>query len=268
MKNGKLFGLGSNDAGASLVGLIATFLYYETIKESPFNLIVVASAEEEIFGENGLSSVISTHLSQVDFAIVGEPTGMHIAVAEKGLIVIDGYAKGKSGHAARKDGINAIDVALKDALWINSYEFPKISPILGYTLMTVTQIEAGYQHNVIPDICHFVVDVRVNDNYTLLEVLDIIKENTKSQMVPRSIKWHPSHIDTGHPIIQRAKSIGMKAFGSPTLSDQVHLSGIPSVKIGIGDSKRSHTPDEFIYIDELNQGILKYIHLLKDLDLS
>jgi acetylornithine deacetylase len=260
--DGKLYGLGTNDAGASLVGLISTFLYFEERKQNPFNLLLVASAEEEIFGEYGIGCLVDSSLPQIDLGIVGEPTGMQMAVAEKGLLVIDGYVKGVAGHAARKDGVNAINLALIDIAWLNSYEFIKQSSTLGNTLMTVTQIEAGHQHNVIPDACHFVVDVRVNDRYTLEEVLKIIRDHTEADMRPRSIKWHPSGIDVNHPIVQKGISIGMKIYGSPTLSDQVHLSGIPSVKIGIGESVRSHTPDEYIFIEELNNGIIKYIELL------
>lgn len=260
--DGKLFGLGANDAGASLVGLISTFLFFENRKHKPFNLLLVASAEEEIFGAHGIGCLIESDLPAVDFGIVGEPTGMHLAVAEKGLLVIDGYVKGVSGHAARKDGVNAIDLAINDISWLNSFEFSKKSNTLGNTLMTVTQIESGYQHNVIPDACHFVVDVRVNDRYTLEEVLNIIRDHTEADMRPRSIKWHPSGIDINHPIVQKGISIGMNTYGSPTLSDQVHLHGIPSVKIGIGESIRSHTPDEYVLIDELNNGITKYIELL------
>ena len=260
-----LFGLGSNDAGASLVSLIATFIYFYE-KELPINLMLIASAEEEIFGSNGVSSVLASLDFEPSLGIIGEPTQMKMAVAEKGLIVIDGMAKGEAGHVAYQHGINAIYEAMKDIKWISSYEFDKVSDTLGEVMISVTQIEGGRQHNIIPDKCNFVVDVRVNDMYSLEQVFTIIDNNCKSEMKARSFKWHPSRIDLDHPIVQRGLSIGLDYYGSSTLSDQVHFK-CPTLKIGPGESLRSHTADEYVKLGEIRDGISTYISLLEGLSL-
>jgi len=258
--DGKLFGLGSNDAGGPLVALIATFLHYYDQPDLKYNLIMVITAEEEISGVNGMES-IWPFLPPIDFAIVGEPTLCQMATAEKGLMVLDCVAKGKSGHAAREEGVNAIYEAIKDIEWIQNYKFPKVSSTLGEMKMSVTIINAGRQHNVVPAECTFTIDVRVTDSYTLEEALDVIKKNVKSHVTPRSLRMRPSGIANDHPIVMSAKKLGLELYGSPTTSDQA-LIPVPSVKIGPGDSARSHSADEFIYVDEIRQGIETYIKLL------
>ncbi len=265
VEDGRLYGLGSNDAGGPLVALLATFLHFYTRKDLPFNLIFAATAEEEISGRNGIELLLP-HLPRLDLAIVGEPTGMDMAVAEKGLMVLDCTARGIAGHAAREEGVNAIYEALRDIEWFRTYIFPKVSETLGKVKMTVSVIQAGTQHNVVPDTCNFVVDVRATDAYTLAETLDIIRENVQSEVTPRSVRLHPSGISLHHPIVQRGISLGMKPYGSPTLSDQA-LIPYPSIKIGPGDSARSHTADEFIYVEEIQNGVEKYIALLEGLHL-
>ena len=261
--DGKLFGLGSNDAGGSLVSLIATFLHYYDQSDLRYNLVMAATAEEEISGINGIESIWHS-LSPVDFAIVGEPTRCQMATAEKGLMVLDCIAEGKSGHAAREEGVNAIYQAIKDIDWIRNYEFPKISSTLGKMKMTVTIMNAGRQHNVIPAECAFTIDVRVTDSYTLEETLEVIKENIMSKVIPRSMRMRPSGIAEDHPIVKSARKLGLELYGSPTTSDQA-LIPVPSVKIGPGDSARSHSADEFIYVDEIRRGIETYIKLLDNL---
>lgn len=261
--DGRLYGLGSNDAGGPLVALISTFLHYYDQRDLKYNLILAATAEEEISGMNGIESIWPS-LSPIDFAIVGEPTLCQMATAEKGLMVLDCVAKGKSGHAARNEGVNAIYEALKDIDWIRNYRFPKVSPTLGEMKMTVTIINAGRQHNVVPAECTFTIDVRVTDSYTLEETLDIIRANVKSEVTPRSLRMRPSGIAIDHPLVLSAKKIGLELYGSPTTSDQA-LIPVPSVKIGPGDSARSHSADEFIYVDEIRQGIETYIKLLDNL---
>jgi acetylornithine deacetylase len=258
-KDGKLFGLGSNDAGGALVSLTMTFLHFYN-EELPYNLILVASAEEEISGSGGIESILSA-LPTCELAIVGEPTEMHMAVAEKGLMVLDCYAKGESGHAARDIGINAIYESLSDIEWFRTYQFDKISKHLGPVKMTVTQINSGTQHNVIPDSCHFVVDVRSTDSYSNAELLKIISDHVKCEVTPRSTRLSPSNFPTDHPISVVADQLGIKKFGSPTLSDQA-LILFPSFKMGPGKSERSHTADEFIYLKEMKEGIAGYIQLL------
>ncbi|MCA0364057.1 MAG: M20 family metallo-hydrolase [Bacteroidetes bacterium] len=259
--DGKLFGLGSNDAGGPLVSLLATFLYFNEKENLPFNLIFGASAEEEISGKNGVELLL-TDLPKIALAIVGEPTLMDMAIAEKGLMVLDCTAKGVAGHAARDEGKNAIYKAMNDIEWFGTFDFPKTSATLGPIKMSVTQINAGTQHNVVPDVCNFVVDVRATDSYTLEETLAIIKENVNCEVVPRSIRLRPSGISTDHPIVKRGLELGMKPYGSPTLSDQA-LMPFTSIKIGPGDSARSHTADEFIYVDEIKKGIEGYVGLLE-----
>lgn len=255
----KLYGLGSNDAGGCLMALLATFLQLHA-STTKFNLIFAASAEEEVSGKNGIASIVND-LGDIDFALVGEPTLMNIAIAEKGLMVIDASAKGQAGHAAREEGDNAILKALDDIQWIHNYEFPKISPWLGKVKCSVTQINAGTQHNVVPDNCDFVIDVRTTDAYTNEEVFLFLQANTQSELNVRSFRLQPSGINEAHAIIQAGKNIGMECYGSPTLSDQALLP-FPSIKIGPGDSGRSHTADEYIHLSEIYQGIDRYVQLL------
>ena len=260
----QLFGLGSNDAGASLVCLIATFVaFYEQIL--PFNLVLAATAEEEISGMGGIESILkSPDFPTISWAIVGEPTDCQLAIAEKGLMVIDAKAHGKAGHAARKEGINAIYIALEDIEKIKSFEFPKISTLLGPVSCTVTVINAGKQHNVIPDVCDYTIDCRVNECYGLEEILAQLQGMLQATLTPRSIRLQSSKIPEGHPILTAAATMGLPTFGSPTLSDQA-LMAFPSVKIGPGHSGRSHTADEFIYLHEIKQGIETYKQLLTHL---
>ncbi|MFZ6013717.1 MAG: M20 family metallo-hydrolase, partial [Bacteroidota bacterium] len=258
--DGKLFGLGSNDAGGPLVSLMVTFLHFYSQQNLKYNFVMAATAEEEISGTGGIESIWSL-LPPIDFAIVGEPTLCQMAVAEKGLMVLDCVAKGRSGHAAREEGLNAIYEALKDIEWLKSYKFPKVSTTLNEVKMTVTVINAGKQHNVVPAECHFTVDVRVTDMYTLEEVLDIIQHNVKSQVTPRSLRMRSSGIALDHPLVKAANEMNLTLYGSPTTSDQA-LIPVPSVKIGPGDSARSHTADEFIYIEEIVKGVDTYITLL------
>jgi len=262
--DGKLYGLGSNDAGGPLVSLMATFLHFYNSENLNYNLVMVASAEEEISGTNGIEN-IWPQIGHIDFAIVGEPTLCQMATAEKGLIVLDCVAKGKPGHAAREEGINSIYLAMDDIEWLRTYKFPKVSASLGEMKMTVTVINAGKQHNVVPAECTFTVDVRVTDSYTLEETLDIIKQNVKSDVTPRSLRMRPSGIDGDHALIKVAKEMNLNLYGSPTTSDQA-LIPVPSVKIGPGDSARSHSADEFIFVDEIRQGIETYITLLDKLN--
>ena len=258
--DGKLFGLGSNDAGGCLVSLIGTFLHYYDKQDLKYNFVIAATAEEEISGLHGLEFVVPK-LGELEFAIVGEPTQMHLAIAEKGLMVLECKAPGKSGHAAREEGENAIYNAIKDINWFQTYRFEKESEMFGPIKMSVTMINAGTQHNVVPSSCDFVVDVRITDAYTNEEVLDIIHENTISEIHPRSTRLKPSCIDKKHPIVQAGIALGRETYGSPTTSDQALLS-IPSLKLGPGDSARSHTADEFIYVKEIEEGIPLYIKML------
>lgn len=265
LEGDQLFGLGSNDAGASLVGLLATFRYYYEQK-LPFNLIFAASAEEEISGPNGIAALLPL-LGPIDAALVGEPTQMNMAIAEKGLMVIDGTSKGKSGHAAREEGINALYLAVEDIQKIKSYVFTDNSPLLGPTKATVTQIEAGSQHNVVPDRCRFVIDVRTNELYSNQRAFDLLNDLTQSELKARSFRLNSSSIPADHPLVRSGKKLNKVSFGSPTLSDQALLP-FPSLKMGIGDSARSHTADEFIYLSELNAGIKDYIQLIAGLEWS
>ena len=260
MEGDKLFGLGSNDAGGALVCLIGIFLKYYDLKNLDYNLILLASSEEEISGKNGVESVLED-LGKVDFGIIGEPTGMEMAIAEKGLMVLDCIAKGKSGHAARDSGGNAIYIALDDIAWIKKYRFSLISKILGPVKMTATMIESGSQHNVIPDLCKFVVDVRNTDSYSNEEVLQIVKDSLKSKVTARSTRLQPSTISGDHILVKTAKSLGINTFGSDTLSDQA-LMKFPTIKMGPGDSRRSHTADEYIYLNEIREGIEIYKRVL------
>ena len=263
VSEGKLFGLGSNDAGGSLVSLLATFTYFYERNDLNYNIVMVASAEEESSGLNGLNSMLQI-IPPIDFAIIGEPTLMQLAIAEKGLLVLDCEAKGTSGHAAHGIGDNAIYKAIEDIQWFQNFEFPKHSEMLGKVKMTVTQINAGNQHNVIPATCNFVVDVRVTDAYSNQEVLEIVQSNVKSEVKARSLRLNSSSIPQDHPIVKAGIKLGRKTYGSPTLSDQAILSG-PSLKLGPGDSFRSHTADEFIYVNEVEEGIELYIKILKEI---
>jgi acetylornithine deacetylase/succinyl-diaminopimelate desuccinylase-like protein len=261
--DGKLFGLGSSDAGGPLVSLIATFLHFYEQQDLKYNLVLAATAEEEISGVHGIESIWSS-LPKIDFAIVGEPTQCEMAVAEKGLVVLDCVAKGKSGHAAREEGVNAIYEALHDIEWFRTFQFPKVSDTLGKVKMTVTVIQAGSQHNVVPAECKFTVDVRVTDAYTLEEALEIIRKNVTCEVTPRSLRLRSSGIAADHALVKAADKLGIKKYGSPTTSDQA-LIPVTSVKIGPGDSARSHSADEFIFIDEIGKGIQTYIALIENL---
>lgn len=260
--NGKLYGLGSNDAGGSLVCLFQTFCRL-TRKEQPYNLIFLASCEEEVSGKNGIESVLPK-LPPIALGIVGEPTEMQPAIAEKGLMVLDVTAHGKAGHAAREEGDNAIYHALTDIEWFRTYRFERVSPLLGPVKMSVTQINAGTQHNVIPDRCLFVVDIRSNELYTNEELFSLISQHVSSEVTARSFRLNSSHIDASHPVVRRAVELGRTPYGSPTLSDQA-LMPFPSVKIGPGKSSRSHTANEYILIRELEEALDLYYELLDGL---
>ena len=261
VESGKLYGLGSNDAGGSLVSLIATFTHFHTFKNLNYNLVIVASAEEESSGKAGLNSMLSI-IPKIDVAIVGEPTLMQLAVSEKGLVVFDAVVKGTPGHAAHPNPDNAIYNSIQVLEWFKDFEFDKISDFLGPVKMTVTQINAGKQHNAIPAGVELVVDVRVNDQYSNSEIAEILQKQAPcDSMIPRSLRLNSSSIPLAHPLVQAGIEMGRKTYGSPTLSDQSVLS-CPSLKLGPGDSTRSHTADEFIFIDEIKEGISLYIQLL------
>jgi acetylornithine deacetylase len=260
IEDGKLYGLGSNDAGGSLVCLLSAFNYFYD-KELPYNLLIAATAEEEISGKNGIELLIP-EFPELDLAIVGEPTLLKMAVAEKGLLVVDAVVKGKAGHAARNEGENAIYKALDDLNLVKKFSFKKSSAYLGENKVTATIIQAGSQHNVVPDTCTYTLDVRVTDAYTLEEALTELKEVLIADLQPRSLRLKSSAIDSNHPILLAGKKLGLECYGSPTLSDQA-LIPYPSIKIGPGDSARSHTPDEFIHVQEVREGIKLYIDLLQ-----
>ncbi len=262
VEDGKLFGLGSNDAGGCLVSLISTFIHFYE-QELPYNLVLAATAEEENSGRGGVESILS-EMGKLDYGIIGEPTEMHMAVAEKGLMVLDCKARGIAGHAARDIGKNAIYEALQDIEWFRSYQYPRTSEYLGPIKMSVTQIQSGYQHNVIPDTCDFVVDVRTTDAYTNEEVLELVQEHVDCEVVARSTRLRPSHMPEDSPVRKAGETLGIKVFGSPTTSDQAVIP-IPTIKMGPGRSERSHTPDEFIYLKEIEDGIEGYIRLLEAL---
>lgn len=257
-----LYGLGANDCGG---GLVATLQAYRIMvnQRRRYNLLWVCSAEEEVSGANGFSRVLPL-LPSVDVAIVGEPTGMQPATAEKGLMVVDGYAHGVSGHAARNEGVNAIYEALDDLVWLRDYKFRKVSPLLGPTKMTVTVVESGTQHNVVPDSLHFVLDVRTNEYYQNEYLFEFLRKHMrKCELKPRSFRLHSSSISHDHPLVKRCIDMGMTPFGSPTLSDQA-LMPFPSLKLGPGESSRSHSADEFIRISEIRAAIETYIALLNN----
>ena len=261
IKDGKLIGLGSNDAGASLVSLMAVFQYFYKESNLSHNLILALTAEEENSGINGIRAILP-ELGKIDLAIVGEPTGMKMAIAEKGLMVLRCQAIGRSGHAARDTGENAITKAIDDIVWINGHTFSPVSPLLGPAKMTVTMIKAGTQHNVIPDRCEFTIDIRSTDNCNNEMILDVLKHNLRSDFADPSLNLRPSSIPLNHGLVETAISLGIETFGSPTLSDQTYISA-PSVKMGPGQSERSHTADEFVYLSEIEEGIEKYIELLE-----
>jgi acetylornithine deacetylase len=256
----RLWGLGSNDAGASVVSLAAAFRHFYERRDLKYNLVLAIVAEEEISGQGGIRSILP-EMGALDFAIVGEPTGMQLAIAEKGLMVLDCTSHGRSGHAARNEGDNAIYRAVKDIEWFRTFAFPRVSDLFGEVKMSVTMISAGTQHNVVPAECRFAVDCRVTEKYTNEEVLEIVRRHVKCDVTPRSMHLRSSCIDTSHPIVQAGKDLGLNTFGSPTTSDQVTLD-IPSVKIGPGQSARSHSADEYVELSEIEQGIETYIKLL------
>ena len=260
-----LYGLGSNDCGG---GLVATLQAYRVMLHRPrtYNILWVCSAEEEVSGKDGFSRVLPK-LPPISVAIVGEPTGMQPATAEKGLMVVDGYADGKSGHAARNEGVNAIYEALDDLVWLRDYRFRKESELLGCTKMTVTVVEAGTQHNVVPDLLHFIIDVRTNEYYQNEYLFEFLKKHMKKcELKARSFRLHSSHIPNEHPLVQHCLQEGLTPFGSPTLSDQA-LMPFPSLKLGPGQSARSHSADEYIKISEIAEAIETYIRLLDGLNL-
>lgn len=263
-EDGKLYGLGSNDAGASVVSLLQVFRQLSA-KEQNYNLIYLASCEEEISGKNGIESVLPG-LPPISLGIVGEPTEMQPAIAEKGLMVLDVTAYGKAGHAARDGGENAIYKILEDIIWFRDFRFEKESPLLGPVRMSVTQINAGTQHNVIPDKCTLVVDVRSNELYSNEEIFEIVKSSIKSEVNARSFRLNSSQITENHPFVKKAVELGRTPFGSPTLSDQALMS-FPTVKIGPGKSLRSHTADEYVMISEIEEAIGLYINILDGLAL-
>ncbi len=259
VEDGVLYGLGSNDCGGGLCSLLQIFRML-TEKPQSYNLIYLASAEEEVSGKDGITRALPL-LPHIDLAIVGEPTGMNPAVAEKGLMVLDVIAHGKSGHAARNEGVNAIYEALDDMCWIRDYKFEKVSEFLGPTKMTLTVVNAGTQHNVIPDKCTMLVDIRTNEFYDNEEVYEFIRQHLKSEVKAHSFRLKSSRIDPEHPLIRKCVAMGMKPFGSPTLSDQA-LMHFPSFKLGPGESSRSHSANEFIRISEIRDAIAKYETLL------
>lgn len=262
--DGKIYGLGSNDDGGSLVSLLAC--YRELIrKNQPFRLIFSATAEEEVSGKGGLD-LIQPLLGEIAFGVIGEPTGMRMAVAERGLMVLDCCSEGVSGHAARNEGVNAIYKAMEDIEWFRTHRFERVSDYLGEVRMSVTQIEAGTQHNVVPDSCRFVVDVRPNGMYSNPELLALIKESVSCRVKERSTRIGSSHIDASHPAVVRGRELGLESFGSPTTSNQALVS-FPTLKIGPGDSARSHTADEYICIDEMVRATEIYFRLLDGLSL-
>ncbi len=262
VEDDKLFGLGSNDAGGALVSLIATFTYFYANENLPYNIVIVASAEEESSGKNGLNSVLK-HLPTLDCAIIGEPTLMQLAIAEKGLLVLDIVVKGTASHAAHNNPDNPIYNAMPVIDWFKTYPFEKISEVLGPVKMTVTQVTAGKQHNVVPAECHLVVDIRVNDCYTNTEILEVVKANVAAEVMPRSMHLNASSIPILHELVQAGIALGRTTYGSPTLSDQSVLY-CQSLKLGPGESLRSHSADEFIYLYEIEEGIELYIKILTD----
>lgn len=261
VEDGKLYGLGSNDAGGCLVSLMATFTYFYQKPNLNYNLVIVASAEEESSGKNGLNSMLSI-LPKIDVAIVGEPTLMQLAIAEKGLVVFDVKVKGTPSHAAHPNGDNPIYNTINVLEWFRDFKFEKTSETLGDVKMTVTQINAGKQHNAVPPAVDLVIDVRVNDAYSNQEIAALLEKEAPCELTPRSLRLNSSSIPLEHPLVQSGIALGRTTYGSPTLSDQAALN-CPSLKLGPGDSRRSHTADEFIYLSEIEQGVEIYIELLE-----
>ena len=267
IEDGKLYGLGSNDAGGCLVSLIATFLHFHPKSDLAYNVMLAATAEEEISGSGGVELIIP-HLPPIDCALVGEPTKLDLAVAERGLMVLDCVAQGQAGHAARNEGINALELALDDIQWIRNHQFAHVSDFLGACKMTVTVIETPNKaHNVIPAECKFVVDVRVNELYSFEEILEEIRSNISATITPRSFRLRSTSIATDHPLVQGGIKMGRNPYGSPTTSDKA-LMPFPALKTGPGDSARSHSANEYIYVDEIRGGIEHYIHLIEHLQQS
>ncbi|WP_259158907.1 M20 family metallo-hydrolase [Candidatus Karelsulcia muelleri] len=261
----QIIGLGSNDAGGSVVSLIATFIYINSLPKFKYKLILIISAEEEIRATRGVESILC-NLGKINLGIIGEPTNMQMAIAEKGLIVLDCLSIGTTGHAARFEGINALYLAIDDIIWLKNYVFKKKSDLLGNIKLTVTKIQCGIQRNVIPDTCYFTVDIRTNEIYSHEYILNKIKKNIKSKIISSSYRLKSSYIDPNHNIVKTAKNLNIKIFGSPTLSDQ-SVMNFTTVKLGVGDSSRSHTPNEYILISEIENGIDLYINLLLLLNL-
>lgn len=266
---GNIYGLGSNDAGGSLVSLVALFSRFSDTQNLPFNLLLALTAEEETMGERGMRAMLAELKSlniTVDMAIVGEPTSMQAAVGERGLVVLDGITKGKSGHAARNEGVNALYLALEDIERLRNYNFEHSSGVLGEIKLSVTQIEAGTQHNIVPDSCHYVVDVRTTDAYSNEQTVTLLQQAVlHSELKPRSTRVRASAITPSHPLVKAAMAAGCSCFISPTTSDRAIMQGIPALKIGVGESSRSHTADEFVKIEEIEQGIACYCSILEKL---
>ena len=270
VNDGKLFGLGSNDAGGALVSLLATFLHFFNEESLKYNLVFAATAEEEISGHEGIEALLkhdsfSNQIGNkgISFALVGEPTQMRMAIAEKGLLVLDCLSEGIAGHAAREEGDNVIYKAIKDIEWFRNYSFPKVSELLGPMKMSITVINTDNKaHNVVPAQCSFVADIRINELYSFEEVLETIRKNVSSSVTPRSLRMRSSSIPVSHPIVEAGKKLNLQSYGSPTTSDQA-LMPFPALKIGPGDSARSHTADEYIYMDEIKSGIETYINMLE-----
>ena len=263
-EEGRIYGLGSNDAGASVVSLIAAYRYME-MQELPYNMLLAISAEEEVMGEHGMRALLP-ELGKVDMALVGEPTGMQAAVGERGLVVMDCTAHGVRGHAARNEGVNALYKAMEDIERIRGYRFERTSPLLGDIKMTVTQISAGTQHNVIPDECRFVIDIRTTDAYSNEDTVAIVQQLLESDAKERSTRVHASAIYAEHPLVKAATAIGRETFVSPTTSDMALMHGIPSLKMGVGQSARSHGADEYVMESEIEEGIKVYIEFLRELN--
>ena len=261
-KDGKLYGLGSNDAGGCLVSLIATFLHFYEQENTAHNVVFAASAEEEISGVNGIELVLP-YLGKIDFGIVGEPTKLEMAVAERGLMVIDCTATGRAGHAARNEGENALYKALDDIAWIRNHQFENVSELLDESRLTVTVMDTdNKQHNVVPAHCKFVIDARVNELYSFEEILETLGQNLSSTIKPRSLRMRSTSIPLDHALVKAGVQLGKGYYGSPTTSDKA-LMPFPTLKMGPGDSARSHTSDEFIYLKEIEEGIETYINLLE-----
>ena len=268
IEDGKLYGLGSNDAGASLVALLTIFCNNYDTSDAPYNLLLALTAEEENMGERGMRSFLP-HLAdegiKVDMVLVGEPTSMQPAVGERGLVVLDCMAHGKSGHAARNEGENALYKAMSDIETLRNFKFEKVSELLGDVKITVTQISAGTQHNIVPDECRFVVDVRTTDAYSNEEIVELLQSALECEAKPRSTRVRASAIALSHPLVESAVAIGREPFISPTTSDRAIMQGLPALKMGVGESSRSHTADEFVLVSEIEEGVALYDKLLKEL---